>query len=108
MSSTGTFSAHWDLSNNPCVTIIVHVGHLDDDWQVYADVEFVRRSGIVHEIWPSAKAVRERLIDDLVMCAIAYFDNDVIEVRRKKQSSWGIAPDLVFYAMPENITDSSG
>lgn len=109
MSSTSSmFSAHREISDTPRVTTIISIGYLNDNWQIYAQIEFVIRSGRILRIYPSTGAVREHLIDKLVTCAIVYRDGDVTEIRRKKQPSWGIAPDLVFYTIPESTVNSSG
>jgi hypothetical protein len=105
---SSTFSAHREISSTPHATTIISVDHLDDNWQIYAQIEFVIRSGRVLRIYPSIGAVHEHLVDKLVMCAIAYRDGVVTEIRREKQPSWGIVPDLVFYVIPESAMNSSG
>jgi len=101
MSLTKMFSAYREISNTPRATVIMHVGHLNGDWRVYAQVEFVIQSGKVYRVRPSTGAVHGRLVDELLTCATAYYNDDVIEVSRYRQSSWGVAPDLVFYTVNE-------
>jgi len=95
------FSAYREISQTPKATTIVSIGSLNRDWKLYGQVEIIWRSGRVLAVAPSACAVKERRVDDLIQCAIAYHNGGVQEIERRKQSSWGIAPDLIFYEVKD-------
>lgn len=91
------FTAARHISSTPKTTHLVLIGHIDKNWMLYGTVEFLRRSGQVHRIWPSRAVIEQLRLDDLVQCAILFNQDNVVETKRLHQASWGIAPDLVYY-----------